>query len=348
VTRANRAFADLVDCLTGHVRQPGDWRSLLSIAADTLTIGTLADAVLAPDAPVEVPPDVRDLLEDVRTRSRARNERVTEQFLELLPALNGVGVQPIVMKGLARLLGSSHERSRILSDIDLLVPPESRHSCIQALQGLGYQMIVGGEEGIPPVLARSSDVGTVDLHTALKPFYLKLSHHDIAPHCRKMDFGEGAALLPNATAQMVLMVLHDQLNDRDYWRGLIDVRHLIDMRSLIAEGVDWPMLESFFRSGTPRRALEVHLLTARSLLGSDIPERFCGGAWSRLQVLRRRAQTRLPIARPIFTLLTMLADPPRQSADRDQAEWPGQNGVMRRLRRRLERYFWLSQPGKLC
>jgi hypothetical protein len=346
--RRGQAFRDLVDCLTGEVRPPRDWHSLLSLAAETLTIGSLADAFLATDAHMEVPPAVRDLLEDVRARSRKRNERMTEQFLELLPALNSVGVNPIVMKGLARLLGSPEEQFRILADIDLLIPPASRHACIQALQRLDYEMIVGGEEGVPPVLARARDVGTVDLHTSLKPFYLKLNYQSVAPHCRTANFGSGTALFPKPTSQMVLMVLHDQLNDRDYWRGLIDVRHLIDMRSLVREGVDWPLLASFFDRGTPKRAFEVQMLTARSLLKIDIPKTYCGGVWSRFQVFRRRMQTRLPIIRPIFALITMAFDPPRESADRDDPASADRKGALRRLRRRLEKYLWLSQPGKLC
>jgi len=207
VIGAGGALRDLVDGLTGEVRPPRDWHSLLAMAAETLTIGSLADAFLATDAHMEVPPAVRDLLEDVRARSRRRNERITEQFLELLPALNGVGVEPIVMKGLARLLGCPEEQFRILADIDLLIPPGCRHASIQALQRLGYEMIVGGEEGVPPVLARTRDVGTVDLHTSLKPFYLKLGYESVARDCIKTEFASGAALLPNPTAQMALMVL---------------------------------------------------------------------------------------------------------------------------------------------
>jgi hypothetical protein len=108
------------------------------------------------------------------------------------------------------------------------------------------------------------------------------------------------------------------------------------------------VVASFFAKGTPRRAFEVQMRTARSLLRVDIPDRYCGRAWSRLQVLRRRLQIRLPFVRPVFTLATMALDPPRESADRGDPASADRKGMLRRLRRRLDRYLWRSQPGKLC
>jgi Uncharacterised nucleotidyltransferase len=347
VIKADPLVQDLLDCLTGKVKQPRDWRSLVALAATTLTVGSLADSMLAPSANVEVPPDFIDLLVDLRARSHSRNRRMRHQFLELLPALNAIGVEPVAMKGLARLLSEREEQSRIVADLDLLVPAASRGHCIRALQLLGYEMIGGADEGGSPVLARAVDVATIDLHTSIKPLYLKLCYDDAARHCRRLDLADGAALLPSPTFQMLLIVTHDQLNDRDYWRGLIDVRHLVDAHRLAREGVDWALLASFFGNATSKRAFEVHMATARSLMTIDIPEEYCGGAWARFQLLRRKLQTRVPIARPFFTLLTMALDPPRGSSEETVTAPSETRTPLRRLGRRLERYLWLSYPGKL-
>lgn len=343
--RVDPLVQDLLDCLTGKVKPPRDWRSLVALAATTLTVGSLADALLAPSANVEVPPDFIELLVDLRARSRSRNRRMRHQFLELLPALNAIGVEPIAMKGLARLLSGPEEQSRIVADLDLLVPDASRGRCVRALQLLGYEVIGGAEKGGSPVLARAADVATIDLHTSVKPLYLMLGYDDAAPHCRRVEFAKGAALLPSPTFQMLLIVTHDQLNDHDYWRGLIDVRHLVDTHRLAREGIDWALLASFFGDATSKRAFEVHMVTAQSLLTIDIPDEYCGGAWARFQLLRRQLQTRAPVARPFFTLLTMALDPPRGSSP---GTAPSESRTaLRRLSRRLERYLWLSYPGKL-
>lgn len=345
---ADRTLRNLIACLTDEVGRSHDWNRLLSVAATTLTIGNLAAAILGADPPLDIPPPVKHLLEDILSRSRDRNARMQKQLAELLPVLNRVGIEPIVMKGLARLLSDPREESRLLSDHDILIPPDKEPVAIEALKQLGYELVAGGEDGITPVFGRSCDVATIDLHSSLKPYYLGLAYDTIAEHCDRAALADGIFLLPNATCQILLMVVHDQLNDRDYWRGVIDVRHLVDMDRLLAEGIDWPLLGSFFERGTSKRALEVQMRTASSLLKVKIPREYCGGFWPRIQVLRRRAQTRAPLGRFLFTPLTILIDPPRASIEQRPRASRRESKILTRVRRRVERYFWVSQPGKFC
>lgn len=347
VIKVENTFRDLISSLTGDVKTPQNWRSLVALASTTLTIGSLADAFLARNSP-DVPDDVRDLLIDVRDRAQKRNQHLIGQFAEFLPALNHIGVRPIAMKGLARLLSNRDEHSRLLSDIDILVPAERLHDCTQALTDLRYEIIVGAEhDSFPPVLARNRDVGTVDMHTFLKPFYLKIGYDQIIPHCSPVALSSGETLLPNPTCQLLLLVLHDQLNDRDYWRGLIDVRHLIDMHCLVREGVDWPLLASFFPTGTSKRAFKLQMLTASTFSKINIPEEYRDGGWTKLQMLRRRIQARLPLTRSVFTLLTIALDPPREFGHIGDSAPADGKGILQKLVGRLQRYLWLSYPGKL-
>jgi hypothetical protein len=317
---------------------------MIALASETLTIGRLADVVLA-DGSFAPPEDVRQLLVDVRRRAQKRNDLLISQFRELLGPLNEIGIRPIVMKGMARLLSTQVEESRLLSDIDLLVPADRRNECVGVLADLKYKVVFGANDAnVPPVLARTQDVGTVDLHTWLKPPDLELGYDDIAPHCREVWFREGIALLPDATAQLVLTILHDQMNDRDYWRGFIDVRHLIDIGCFVRDGVDWRLASSFFERGTRKRAFELQLRTARHFLSIDIPQEYRQGGWASLQLLRRRLQWRFPRTRPLLTLLTIAADPPRPSTS------VGRRQPQRRfdkVKERLERYIWRMHPGKL-
>lgn len=347
MTRSERTLRELIDVVEHGSTSPREWRSLIALASETLTIGRLADAVLAEDSTCRTPEDVRQLLVDIRRRARKRNELLISQFRELLAPLNAIGVRPIVMKGLARLLSTRLEGSRLLSDIDLLVPANRRNPSVEVFKELGYKIVIGADDdAVPPVLARSQDAGTVDLHTWLKPPDLGLGYDEIAPHCREIWFGDGVALLPGATAQLVLNVLHDQLNDRDYWRGFIDVRHLIDLGCLVREGIDWTLASSFFETGTRKRAFELQMLTAHHLLKIDIPKEYRRGTWAALQLLRRRFQWRFPRTRPLFTLLTIAADPPRASAPVASRLRQPQR-VIDKIKERLERYIWRMHPGKL-
>ena len=76
------------------------------------------------------------------------------------------------------------------------------------------------------------------------------------------------------------------------------------------------------------------------------PGEYRSGAWTRLQLLRRRVQMRLPASRSLFTLLTMALDPPRESGRSGNKVEPAK-GMLGRIAGRLERYLWLSYPGKL-
>lgn len=343
-----RALEDLIACLSGGTRRPRDWRALVALASETLTIGSLADAVLPGPAAGEIPVHIKELLIEVRDRARRRNLRLKEQLFELLPALNAAGIEPILMRGMARLLSSADEESRLLADIDLLVPEHRIDDCTRALGKLDYGVFrAGEEEHVPTVFCRSRDVGMVDVHAEIQPLYLQLGYNRLEPHCRSTEFPTGRALVPSPTCQLLFTIVHDQLHDGDYWRGLIDIRHLIDMKRIAAEGVDWATLAGFFPGGSPKNALFVQLRTARSLMKIDVPQEYCGGAWSALQQIRRRAQAHVTPLRPIFTLLTMAVDPPPRSKSMIPTSRGTSETVGETARRRLEHYFGPANPGKL-
>lgn len=339
---------NLFCCLLGIPRNPRDWAPLISLASETLTIGTLADAVLTDSFGARLPDNVRALLVDVLDRARRRNARLTSQFSEFLPVLNAAGIEPIIMRGIARLVSSPNEDARLLSDIDFLVPAEQRGDCAEALIGLGYRIQMGVDcQPLPLVFGRTRDVGMVDVHTILQPFYLQLEFERIAPDCRRIELGNGKALLPSPTCQLLFIVVHDQLHDGDYWRGLIDMRHMIDIAHLVEEGIDWEHLASFFRSACASNALHVQLRTARSLLKIDIPEEYCGGNWAALQLIRRRLQAQFPFLMSFFTLLSIAIEPPPRSRTGTQfASAPGEP-LWRLLPRIISEYLRPANKGKL-
>jgi Uncharacterised nucleotidyltransferase len=310
--RSSRSLhRDVLRILTGERIEGIDWRGVIQLACETLTIGTLADRALLSFGERDLPDDVHALLTDVRDRARHRNTRLVAQLAELLPALNRDGVKPVVMRGMARLLGSPAEQSRLLSDIDLLVPLKDLPACLRATSTLGYESLTQtAQEGFPTVLGRSSDVGTVDLHTRLRPFSIDIDFDRIASTCAEIELEGGKVLVPSPTTQLLFNIVHDQLHDRDYWRGLIDIRHLAEMPALIAAGVDWDALCAFFQSRSAKNALEIQLRTALHFFDVEIPRHLCGGTWAKLQVLRREWQLRHPRLFEPLTMLTLAVDPP--------------------------------------
>lgn len=337
--------AQLIQFLSGEPVTVSDWPKLIQTAGETLTIGILADRALAREGELAFAQPIHDLLVEVRRRAEARNRRIRDQFAELLGPLNEIGVEPIPMKGLARLLGSATSACRLLSDIDIMVPAERRGECAAVMTRLGYVRSEEPDERAPVVFARGRDVGSVDLHTRLKPYYLHLGFDELARLCRPARVASGTVLMPSTTAEAVMLIAHDQLHDADYWRGLVDVRHLLDLGEIVGEGVNWPALASIFPAGSSRRGMEVGLLTAQAFVGAEIPPAYRGGAWTRVQVGRRRLQARFPALQHLLTLLTIAADPPKLSGPPTGAaadkRWRGT------LHRRFATYLRPNNPGKI-
>jgi hypothetical protein len=339
-------FDDLLLVLTGQPPRTCSWTSLIELAAETLTIGKFAQSALLPTFPRALPIDVHDLLVDVLQRARERNRRLITQLSELLRPLNCISVKPIVMRGAARILDCSEEGSRLLSDIDLLVPPERLRACVQAMCGMGYRRLSNSDENLfPVVLGRPTDVGAVDVHSRLRPVQCDIGYHEVVSNCREIELSGGKLLIPSATMQLLFNIVHDQLHDGDYWRGLMDVRHLSEFPALVAAGVDWAALSAFFPRGSARNALQVQLRTARRFLNVDIPETQCGGLWAQLQVSRRRLQLDHPRLFTPFTILTRAVDPPPRSRNYPGPGFRKRPGVT--LRRPMSRMLRQPGPGKL-
>lgn len=304
-------LASLLACLAGETPRQADWLGLLAMANQALVTGILA-ARIGDRAPGEV----QAFLGAIHRRALERNARLERQLEEAAASLNAAGVQPILFKGAAMLsTAGPGYGARILSDLDIMVPPHSMAIARQRLEAIGYRLSVFEDNPFAPMnLCRGQDVGMVDLHCRTKVRYPAFDFEDLARDCTEVRLGGARAWLPSPTSQALILILHDQLQERDYWRGLIDLRHLLDLAELArtSPGIDWERLAVHFPRGYPRNALDVQLATLELLFGMPVPlpQR---PRWTRLQLRRRILQLRRPHLRPFFTSLTFLLDPPRQT-----------------------------------
>jgi Uncharacterised nucleotidyltransferase len=345
----------LLLCLAGQPVDHVEWTSVVSAANRALVTGIMAERLRG-----SVPEDVRSFLSDIYRRSIQRNLRLKEQLQETIIALNAVGIQPILLKGAAILntLGNDYA-ARILSDLDLMVPASAWADAEHCLSAIGYQAHDPAERGPDgKTFYRTRDVGMIDLHSRTKVRYPGFEYGELVAHCTECRLGPGKAWVPNPTFQSLFLILHDQLQERDYWRGLIDLRHLLDIDALSRStiGIDWEQLSLHFPAGYSRRALRVQLLTARELFGVQIPKCLYFDWWSRFQFNRRIAQLRWPLLRLPATLLTVVLDPPRQAIARAVRATDIERGNSRRARLRhhcqratstVDRLLRRKIPGKL-
>jgi hypothetical protein len=149
----------------------------------------------------------------------------------------------------------------------------------------------------------------IDLHEKPPgPAFFYRASGDVKQHCKLIPVGRGSAYVPSPTYQALILTIHDQFQDSDYWTGNIDVRHLLALRDLgnSPEGVDWDKLSFLTPSKLARNALETQLITLSSLLGVDVPARLLKRFVPRLQYRRRLAQAQFPALRPAFLIVALL------------------------------------------
>jgi Uncharacterised nucleotidyltransferase len=296
------ALPDLCACFRGEVPKRADWLSIIGLANQTLTTSALMDVAVRFEG--EVPEDARRYIQLIFERNVIRNDRLTAQLVETVEALNDRGIVPTLFKGAAMLATAPPSRrgERLMSDIDLMVQPDQVEAAMEALSTIGYCEY---NRNVPDrswwiELMRSDDVGMIDLHRALPgPALFSHALGNVAQHCRVVQIGRGKAYVPNATCQALILIAHDQFQDNDYWTGNIDLRHLLELRDLVAssEGIDWDRLISLMPDRLARNAFETQLVALFDLLRVDVPANVRSGFIPRLQQRRRLLQARFPALR---------------------------------------------------
>ena len=290
------ALAQLSMCLQGQVPPKADWMAMLDLANRSLATAQLCAAVMASGKGAELPDDVRVFLLEVRSRNRERNRRLVVQLRDALRALNGAGIEPVLLKGIALWASRPSDAfDRILADIDLLVRGPEVDRAIGALRDAGFALTArypGNDVHVVAELGRPDDVGLIDLHQRPPGPPGLAEIENLAAYCIPVSLDGLRAMRPVSAVQIFFLVLHDQLHDGDYWRGGFDLRHLVDIASLsrAPEPVDWDLLERLCRTALVRNALETQLIAAERVAGAAIPARFTGRRWTQLQHWRHLMQ----------------------------------------------------------
>lgn len=303
------ALAQLLKALGGALPSSDrQWEAVIATANDTLTTSTLAERLLERHTAADLPPEVRQFLETIRDRARRRGEMMDRQLEEALVALNKAGLVPVLIKGSALRANPTRDEGRLLSDLDLVLSPRDKVGAIEALDQAGYTCREAwAVDSKPVVLARESDAGMIDLQFGFGGAGIQYDFPTLASASREQAFGSGRALVPDATTQAALFIIHDQIKDQDYWRGLIELRHLLDI-ALLAGGIDWQRLAERFTTPHARAALQTQLVALSRLLSVPIPAHLTGGGWPALQHRRRMLQLEMPsLFRPL-TALTVIGD----------------------------------------
>lgn len=304
-------LAVLCSALGGEIPQRADWTEILALANRTLVTPALAGALAERD---DVPRDVREFLEHIATRVSTRNEAMRAQLEEAAILLTKAGVHPILLKGASFLANTPLPAgTRLFSDLDLLLPRSKADQALEALGDEGYTRCISSVASVDGItLKRDIDPGELDLHFRLRGLPGPPGYDEMMPFTIPAKVGGCKVLALVPSAQAAVLIAHDQIQERDYWRGTIDLRHLVDLHDIVRHHgpLDTEVLHRLFRTSASRRALDTQLLTANRLLGTPLPRNWRPSRIAGLQAKRREWQLAHPSAMPLLTAASLIADLP--------------------------------------
>lgn len=310
------APAGLCDVL----RDPGfDWAALLGCADRHAVVPALAavleDLQLGPLAPA----GFIDFIADIRAKNAARNRALRAQLLEVVRLLNGIGIEPVLLKGAIRLVDDLYPDSswRYMVDLDLLIA-DGAHEADRALQAAGYRPPPApGVVDLPlerdvhhhlAPLKRDDRLGTVELHVNLANEW----HRRVLPAGHFAEAATAAVVegvrlrIPDRRDQLMHGIMHRQLNHDGLATSRFDVRDAIETR-LLLEAIGragWVRTLAPFDAAGYRLAPRIWLAAVQRAMGGPEVIEHPPSLPVRLGVRRMVWQERQPMARQLSRLFS--------------------------------------------
>ena len=121
----------------------------------------------------DLPPEIRDYLDAALALNARRNRHLTEALARIATSLNAIDIEPVLLKGAARLVDGVYPAAtlRFLGDLDILIPAERAQEAAAVLKRMGFEAIEtagwnAAHHHLP--MLREPDTGAcVELHTEL-------------------------------------------------------------------------------------------------------------------------------------------------------------------------------------
>jgi len=282
----------VVSALARALREPerlhswtlADWDLIVRQARSANLLARLAVILEDRGLADAVPPGPAAHLEAARTLARAQEEAVRREVTHLVKALEGTGVQIVLLKGAAYVFaGLPAARGRIFSDIDILVPDADLAQVEAALMLHGWATTHHDAydqryyrkwmHELPPLRHISRNT-VVDVH------------HRILPRTARLKPDSGKLLsssrqLPGWQRLRVLspadMVVHSAVHlffNEEFSNGLRDLADLDALlRHFSGSPAFWPTLAERARELDLARPLHYALRHVSEIFATPVPSR---------------------------------------------------------------------------
>ena len=300
------------------------WEDLIREAAGEFVLPVLNRRL--GEIGLKPPGEVAEFLAAVEELNGERNAQILEEAWAIARLLNGIGIEPVALKGVAFLLEGVYPGPgcRYLCDLDLLVPQARLAEAAEILERDGYRQ--DGRDAMArfrhhypqlqrPRAADGSGSAPVELHHSLGhgPSKRILSGEAVwrGSTVRERD---GVRLrVPSPEHLATHLILHSQLHhtySERIWPPPRAIYDLVMLDRHFGEGLDWKEIRGRFWTDGQETTLLLHLLQVERTLGMARPFAFELRLLGRLRWARRQALNRRPALRlvdPVYLVSSTLS-----------------------------------------
>ena len=269
------------------------WESVIYIANNYLVTPGLWSGLKSKGLEVLLKDEIRRYLCELHAMNRNRNSHLRRQLLEAIDTLNSAGITPLLLRGSGQLVQPIHNDlgSRIMSDLDILVPSKQLSTALDALAVKGYKEL---EVSYDPEklhhwapLMRPGDYGTIELHQqALNKFVTQVMPTEMIWQAAKSKIIAGVRFyLPSPTHSILICMLHSREFNRSDDPRQFNLRALHDLAAITGRystEIDWLMVHRHMKDHGLGYVAEAQLLAAQRMLGMPLPAAIMPGPSARL------------------------------------------------------------------
>ena len=245
-----------------------DWEELVAFASAQLVLPALHPM---PGAPA----DAAAYLEGIQAANAGRNAQMRASLAAVGKALNGLGIEPVLLKGAALLATSNDGCSwRFLSDLDLLAPADRLEAAAAAARRLGFAARASdynpARDAHYPALIAPCGRFALELHTRIFAGHLLPALETRLPARATGVIVDGAAFrLPALPDRIAHLIAHAQLHHGHYRNHRLLLRGFLELCVLTGGEITpehWSEVLEVFATKGQKQAANAYLAAWKLLM----------------------------------------------------------------------------------
>ena len=286
--------AETIEGLRCEIKRDSvDGESIVLIANQQLVSPALWVSLVNKGLHEDLPDELKYYLSGLHNLNLQRNDLIKQQAEEIIMSLNGVGIEPILLKDAFSDFGT-----RMMEDLDIMVLETDVEQSWKTLSSLGYSTLEPNAEVDErshhlPAMIRDGDPAAIELHTQLFDFYDRIMVLTAAD-C----FKEAVSIKTKSLSYKVLSlphfiiynIVHIEVHHLCFYSGKISLRQLLDFAVICdtqSHTIDWKSIEDRMKEHRISHIYRSYVHMAVTLLNAKVPCGFCPTIGSKIHLKRR-------------------------------------------------------------